>query len=155
MKGLKEFEFSLEVLLKVKSAEQKKLDYELHNINNRLLDLKQELEEIEKEKENRDIEIQTELEKGVNIHNLKNYGAYRTRLFQMSKLQISNIEAADRKANALRKDYITLKKELDMLDGLRQRQFDMYLYDMAQKQAKEIEDIISYKIVRGAEHDNV
>lgn len=154
MKALKEFEFSLDVLLKVKSAEQKKLDYEIHNINSRLLYLKQELERIEKERENRDREVQTALEKGVNIYNLKNYGAYRDKLFQMSRLQISNIEAANRKADELRKDYIKLKKELDMLDGLRQQQLGIHLYDMAQKQAKEIEDVISYQMVRGAEYGN-
>lgn len=151
MNQLKRFKFSLDVLLKVKDAEKKKLDHEIYNVNQELLCLRQKLEKIQDKKRDRDIMIQNALEKGVDVYRLKSYSIYREQLSDLRKLQLIDIEDADNKAEKLKREYIALKNELDMLDKLKKRQFDIYRYEMAQKQSKEIEDIISYKTSRGVQ----
>lgn len=151
---MRAFKFSLEVLLKVKNAEQKKLDHELYNINNRLSYLNQELEQIQSEKRDSSSKMLDGLARGMAVSTLKAYGAYGDRLFQMTKRQIKSIEGVSQKAEGLREDYIMLKRELDMLEKLKGQQLEEYLHNLAQKQDQEIESIISYKMVRGAENDD-
>lgn len=155
MKRLKKFKFSLEVLLKVKNAEKKEIDNELYYINQKLLHMKQELKRLEDKTKANDESMQIALRDGIDVYTLKNYGLYRSQLTERSRQQLSNIEHVDNKAENLRKKYITLNKELDILEKLKRQQFIDYQYDIAQRQAKEIEDIISCKVSRGAKYGNI
>lgn len=151
---MKRFKFSLDVLLKVKNAEEKKLDHEIHNVNQRLLHFRQELEKIEKMQKNRDTYMKSALEEGIHISSLKDYGEYRHNLSEMRKSHIRNIEETNVEAEKFKKEYIALKKELDVLEDLKRQQFNLYRYNIAQKQANEMEDIISYKASRGVQDGN-
>lgn len=150
MYQLKNFKFSLDVLLRVKKAEQKKIDYEIHKTNQKRLHLRQELNMLEEKLCSNNLEYETRFKEGVDIHHLRHYFSYADRLSKMKRLQVLDIEAINEEIEKLREKYIALKKELDVLEELRLQQFKAYKHDMAQKQADELEDIISYKTSRGA-----
>ena len=146
---MKRFKFPLDVLLKVKKVERRGLHREINNINKQLLHLTQELEEVRAEKRQKEAKIQTDLNRGIDVHTLKSYVSYNQKLSGDIKRYIDSIESVNAKANKLKKKYIKLKKEIEVLKKLRKEQLDAYLYDLEQKRFKEIEDIISSQVVRG------
>ena len=70
---MEKFKFSLDVLLKVKTAEKKKLDNEIYHINQEIIYMEQELKEIEDKANVYDKSMQVALETGIDVYTLKDY----------------------------------------------------------------------------------
>ncbi len=151
---MEKFKFSLDVLLKVKTAEKKKLDNEIYHINQEIIYMEQELKEIEDKANVYDKSMQVALETGIDVYTLKDYALYRNKIAENIRAQMNSIETMNIKMEKLRQEYLKLKKALDVLRKLKRQQFNIYQYNVAQEQAKEIEDIISYKTSRSVQYGN-
>ena len=141
---MKKFKFSMESLLNLKlSLENKKKEELGHAIT--LLKLeKDKLFQLEN-KRNNVIDLYKKGSKDkIFVLELKNYNNYLLFIKKTIEEQLLIIKKAEINVEQKREEFINATKERKILDKLKEKHYENYLYEVKQEEQKIVDEIVSY-----------
>ncbi len=141
---MKKFKFSMESLLNLKlSLENKKKEELGHAIT--LLKLeKDKLFQLEN-KRNDVIDLYKKGSKDkIFVLELKNYNNYLLFIKKTIEEQLLIIKKAEINVEQKREEFINATKERKILDKLKEKHYENYLYEVKQEEQKIVDEIVSY-----------
>lgn len=146
---MKKFVFSLQVLLKVKLSLEKQQKAILLEIQQRIRALEAEMRELQERQALMQQEYVREAKDGIRSDRLQIYGRYFDRLREDINRQVERIAQAKAERAEAQEKLLRTMKEIKALNKLRERQYQLYLAELAREEEKAIGDLVSFKVASG------
>ncbi len=138
------FNFKLQTLLKVKNQMEDNLKNDLGKAVHKLEGEKVKLRRLEFEK-NRNILDFNEKSKKTAVHNLIKFNHYLSFLAVKIQDQKENINFASRNVDKIREELIKIVKEREILDKLKEKDYDFFLKEQLKDEQRLNDEIVSFK----------
>ena len=147
---MKKFKFKLEPLVKYKETIERMQKEELRRAQEALRELQQEEQRLLQAYADNERSLNEALEKNENIAQaLSEHDAYFRYLRDAIKEVREKIVKAEQVVINCQEKLIITMKELKTYEKLRQEQYQQYLKEVKAEEEKEMDDIVSFKIVSG------
>ncbi|TAH63824.1 MAG: flagellar export protein FliJ [Gottschalkiaceae bacterium] len=141
---LEKFNFRLNKVLEYRESIENINKSEYGKAKKKLDDETEILEEIISYKDSINLE-RDKLASKTTIRNFKNYDLYLKSIKEKLIEQSNIVEAAQTNAEVARNKLINSSVDKKILENLRKRDFDNYLYQVKKQEEKIIDQIVSYK----------
>ena len=147
---MKKFKFKLAPLVKYKETIERMQKEELRRAQEALRELQQEEQRLLQAYADNERSLNEALEKNENIAQaLSEHDAYFRYLRDAIKEVREKIVKAEQVVINCQEKLIITMKELKTYEKLRQEQYQQYLKEVKAEEEKEMDDIVSFKIVSG------
>ncbi len=140
--------FKLQRLLDVREMIEEEKKTEMGNAVQRLENEKRELIRLNHERENMSREFGVKAEKGTTVWKLQEMAGYIEYFKKAEKLQRLRIKMAENYLEKCREELIKASQEKKMIEKLKEIDLKKYLYEEQLKEAKIVDDLISFKEMR-------
>lgn len=148
------FSFKLQTLLKVKIQREESLKNELGKAVQKLEEEKAKLHRLEFEK-NRYIYEFNKKSRRTSVNDLIKYKGYIALISSKILIQKENINLVTRNVDKIREELITIIKEREILEKLKEKKFKEFLKEELKDEQRLNDEIISFnQIDRYAEEEN-
>lgn len=142
---MKQFVFTLQSLYDMQENIEKQIKMQMAAIEAELAKCFSEMETLNKNFENAQIEYCRVMAGSVTAVKIKNYGRFFERLRALILLQQGKISQLEAEKEKCLQKLVHVRKEKMLLDKVREEQYSEYLCDVKKRQAKMIDDFVSYK----------
>ena len=147
---MKRFKFTLQPLVKYKETIERMQKEELRNAQQALLELQNEENRLLQAYANNERSLSEALEKNENVAQaLSEHDAYFRFLRDAIKIIRERIVRQEEVVLRCQEKLIITMKELKTYEKLRQEQYQDYLKEVKTEEEKEMDDLVSFKIVSG------
>jgi flagellar export protein FliJ len=147
---MKRFVFTLDALYRYKEVLKKKQTADFKKAQDFLKSLLREKAALEDAFAAAELSLRAVFAKGENtIYMLERHDDYFKYLRENKKILALKIERAEKKEEDCRKALAATVKEIKTLENLKEEQFLRYLEEERASDAKEMDDIISFKTIAG------
>lgn len=141
---MKKFKFSLNPLLNVKKALEKTQKAQIQKNQQEIEIRENEIKLIQLEITELNQSLENELKNRVSIDDLIQYDRYLLKLKEMIDIKRAEISKLTIEKEECQKALIETMKEIKMLEKLREKQYNQYLYELEREQEKETSDFVSF-----------
>ena len=147
---MKRFKFTLQPLVKYKETIERMQKEELRNAQMALLELQNEENRLLQAYANNERSLSEALEKNENVAQaLSEHDAYFRFLRDAIKIIRERIVKQEEVVLRCQEKLIITMKELKTYEKLKQEQYQDYLKEVKTEEEKEMDDLVSFKIVSG------
>lgn len=144
---MKKFRFSLQVLLDVRTKQEKSAKRELYAAQTELNLLERRLEELKKESELCQNDLLKNAQKSITASRLHDYYLRLSRLKEDIISQQEKVRDAEKKCELLMQKLIEIRKMVKMLETLKERRYEDYRLEAEREEMKLIDDFLNGKRV--------
>jgi flagellar export protein FliJ len=142
---MKQFVFTLQSLYDMQENIEKQLKMQMAAIEAEMAQHLSEMKALDRSFDKVQIEYCHAMAGGVSAMRIKNYGCFFERLRALILLQQGKISQLEAEKGKCLQKLVRVRKEKMLLDKVREEQYREYLCDMKKRQAKMIDDFVSYK----------
>lgn len=144
---MKQFVFTLQSLydMKIKVEDQQKI--QMKRIQDKQRGLIDELNVFKKTFDITKEKFNMRLNEGAQTDELAQYSQYFTDINSLIMLQKENIAQVEKEKQKLLEAQIEIKKEIKMLNKLRENQYEEYLQEVKLEEEKIMGDIVCYNVI--------
>ncbi|MDP4153162.1 MAG: flagellar FliJ family protein [Bacillota bacterium] len=148
---MKKFKFSLESVLRIKLAREKQKKGELGEIEFRIINKNTELKKIQNDLNNLDLDFENHLKK-TNAIWLVSYEHYKKVLSDKAEIVLTELSKLYKEKELCQQQLITVIKERETLEKLREQQYNVYLHEMQKEYEREIGDFMGFHAAEAYEN---
>lgn len=138
------FNFKLQALLKVKTQIEDNLKNELGKAIRRLEEEKAKLRRLEFERSRYIFEF-NEKSRKTTVNSLIKFNSYISLLASKILYQKENINLAEQNVDKVREELIKIVKEREILDKLKEKKYEAYLFEQLKDEQRLNDELISYR----------
>jgi len=142
---MKRFKFRLQSVLDYRSQVKRDIEDKLALKNKELQCQQQILEEIKRRNDVIGDQLENALRCGCDAQEAKLYAYYRRILETDIALQQKRVDEIRNEVDALRQRLLEAVKDEKMLDALRERYWNAYMYDFNREEERIMDSILSYE----------
>jgi len=139
------FNFRLQSLLNVKIQMEDNLKNELAKAMRKLEKEKGKLEQLKIAEEKCIEEFNLNSVRPTTVENLKKYNLYISHLRDRIAKQKENVNSAQVIVDKIRRELIKVVQEREMLDKLKEKKYSEYLDELAKKEQRSNDEVVSYR----------
>lgn len=143
------FKFPLQTLLKVNEIKKKQAELDYVQAKKRLDKEFETLLLIDTENKNSVNKFTQLAMEGTKISKIKLYSIYLKKIHNQLNHQKTAVLEAQNNLDDKKNILVSLFKEIDVLNELKEKQFYIYSMEMEKKQQKNIDELTSYKAYQG------
>ena len=139
------FRYRLQPILNIKERME---EYEKNKLGQEMRKLDQEekrLNAIHEKQHHCFNSIVAESSEGVQAHKLQQYQHYLASINHQLGCQIKSVQKASQDVETQRKQLIEAAKEKKMLEILKQKKKDTFIYEQNKQEEKRVDELVSYK----------
>ena len=142
--SIKGFKFSLETPLRIKIIRKNQLEADLVDAKNKMDAGKRKLDMLRKEEIELYSKLETFVNDGIKVNELKVQKIYLNHLAEKIKYQQKENEKLEKRYKDIQKMMIKLMKEIDKLEDLKKDKLKEFLDEREKQELKELEERINY-----------
>ncbi|NLN42427.1 MAG: hypothetical protein GX160_10755 [Clostridiales bacterium] len=142
--SIKGFKFSLETPLRIKIIRKNQLEADLLDAKKKMDAGIRKLDMLRNEEIEVYSKLETSVNNGIKVNELKEQKTYLTHLAERIKRQQMENEKLKKKYKDLQKMMLKLMKEIDKLEDLKKDKVKEFLKEMEKQEMKELEERINY-----------
>jgi|AGTN01.2.fsa_nt_gi flagellar export protein FliJ len=142
---MKQFVFTLQSLYDMQENMEKQIKMQMSVIEAEMVQRLNEMEALNTSFNNAQGEYCNAMAGGVSAVRIKNYGRFFERLRALMMLQQGKINQLEIEKEKCLQRLVHVRREKMLLDKVREEQYSEYMSDIKKRQAKMIDDFVSYK----------
>jgi flagellar protein FliJ len=139
------FQFPFMILLNLKAKLVDKSRNELGQAIQKLEKSKKDLSKIEKEMEVIADRLRKNKYQSFTVRKFREYGEYLSFLKKRQEIQKLNVKKEEINVDSIRGELLKLEKEREILERLRKRKLDEFMYKQLKTEQKLVDEIINFK----------
>lgn len=139
------FNFRLQSLLNIRQQIEDSLKNELGKAIRKLEEEKQILRRLEMCEKKSIQELKNRTAMGIMVEKLKEFNLFLSHLRKRISWQKENVNHARNNVDKVREELIKASQEREMIDKLKNKKYNTYLYGLKKKEQRVYDEIVSYK----------
>jgi flagellar FliJ protein len=143
------FSFRLQAVLNIKKQTEDNLKNELGKALQRLEHEKQVLLQLQEGQDSYVMQLNTAGKKGIIVDKIREFNIYIRILHDHILKQKTNITNAQKNADNYREQLVKAVQEREILEKLKERQYQEYLHAIVQEEQKQNDEVAGYKYFTG------
>lgn len=143
---MKKFEFTLQSWYDMQLGLEKQHKLELKNIEAEIAKRQQELDKLNREFDRTKRDYCVTVAKGVSADRIQDFGQYFDSNKAAAAVVLTEITRLGREKELRMQKLIHTRREIKLLDKLRENQYKEYLEDAKKQHDKFVDDLVSYNV---------